>query len=237
MTYLHGFGGDPATCSIRGLIQEALPPNWDFAAPSYHGTPQLRDSTHLEAFLSELEGIVRKHREQRVHLVGFSVGGYLAAIFAERHPTLTASVLLLAPAIDNYERNFQSVPPAQWYMGCDYVQELQKLPARPSIDTSLVRTTIVHGQKDNDQGGADPSRVRKWVDSTLPNATLYTPDVDHNIPQWLRVREGLHGDRDGVPSFAHLLHLGWAAEARQQPNFVSKQLSCNGVHMLPVSHL
>ena len=55
---------------------------------------------------------------------------WLAAVFAERHPNLVASALLLAPAIDNHQRNFAATPREEWRMPPEYVSALQQLPAR-----------------------------------------------------------------------------------------------------------
>ena len=81
----------------------------------------------------------------------------------EHLDALVASALLLAPAIDNYERNFRNVPAEDWYMPPAYVAELQGLPPRPRIDTRLVPTVVLHGRDDTDQGGSAPWRVEEWT--------------------------------------------------------------------------
>lgn len=144
------------------------------------------------------------------HLVGYSVGGYLAAVFAERHPELVASALLLAPAIDNYERNFQDVPVEDWYMPEQYVAALQGdgLPPRPQINTRLVPTAVVHGMDDTDSGGSAPWRVEEWT--ALPWAAeagqgcaVHMPTgVGHSLEPWLSSEEASTG---GAPSLSAVL--------------------------------
>lgn len=119
--YLHGFGGD-SSCAVGSAVRAALPAAAVLLRPSYHPTtaaqqgllpparppPPRWHETRLEPFLAELAATVAGlPGGGRAHLVGYSVGGLLAAAFAVRHPELTASLLLLAPAIDNFDRNFK----------------------------------------------------------------------------------------------------------------------------------
>jgi hypothetical protein len=101
------------------------------------------------------------------------------------HPELVHGLALLAPAIDNDEHNFESVPPSQWYMPARYVTTLRDdLPSRPRI---TVEMTIVHGLRDTDRGGSAPWRVREYVKELLGDGVVqfHEPDVDHTLEPWL----------------------------------------------------
>ena len=192
IVFLHGWAQrDPTSCRVVAALRAALPPSGggvqgDILLPRYHPRSGDLTQTQLEPFLDNLYHSVVS-RGTQVHLAGYSVGGWLAAVFAERHPNLVASALLLAPAIDNYQRNFAEVPREEWRMPPEYVSALQQLPARPQIDTALVRTAIVHGLEDTDEGGSAPWRVEEWVGSGLsrPGLSVYTPaGVDHSLEPW-----------------------------------------------------
>ena len=105
------------------------------------------------------------------------------------------NVVLLAPAIDNFERNFEHDSPSTWYMPADYVTDLNTHPARPSIKNA----TIIHGTRDNDDGGGDLRRIHRWM-RELTDAkssrgadafvVLHTPDADHTLVEWLDAAPG-----------------------------------------------
>jgi pimeloyl-ACP methyl ester carboxylesterase len=228
--YLHGFGQKiPRDCRVLAALRSALPQGADpqVLLPSFHpkgaGGKGDVQRTELEPFLNNLfHSIVS--RKMQVHLVGYSVGGWLAAVFAERHPELVASALLLAPAIDNYERNFRNVPAEDWYMPPAYVAELQGLPPRPRIDTRLVPTVVLHGRDDTDQGGSAPWRVEEWTAEEWASSSssaeqrrcaVHMPlGVDHSLEPWLSgTGDGTVG---GAPPLSALL-AGLHAPAAAAP--------------------
>lgn len=113
--YLHGFGcTDPENCRVARYLQNfSMDPNnrkrYRLHTPCYHPNGDI-SKTDLLASISELRESItslqrnaaaKNHRVQLV-VVGYSVGGYLAAVLASRHPDLVQGLILLAPAIDNY---------------------------------------------------------------------------------------------------------------------------------------
>eukprot|EP01050_Picozoa_sp_SAG11_P019592 SAG11_NODE_3149_length_2647_cov_8.649784_1_plen_334_part_00 len=205
--YLHGFGGDER-CYVGAAVRKALPTVAALIQPTYHPGGVVRE-TRLEAFLSELATTIAGLRGGRAHFVGCSVGGLLAAVFAARRPAAVASLLLLAPAIDNFERNFRDVSPADRHMPPAYVAELEALPARPPLPLAVVPTTIVHGLDDDDGGGSAPWRVLEWVEAVRAASggggsqlTLCMPaGVDHSLQPWLGRPAGL----PGAPGLAEMI--------------------------------
>ena len=158
-----------------------------------------------------IENWLCSHPSGHVHLVGYSVGGWLAAVLAARCPDLLTSILLVAPAVDNYERNFQNVEPSQWYMPKEYVDDLKSIPARPMINTSEVLTTIVHAESDTDTGGGDPERIKEWVSTLQASAThtakLYIVPGTHDMKLWLEQDMHQHNFVDAISStFTTLIH-------------------------------
>jgi hypothetical protein len=90
--YLHGFSSSPASskaCYFRQRLE---------AAGARVDVPDLAagDFEHL-TISSQLDVIERAARSEPVCLMGSSMGGYLAALYASRHPEIRRLVLL-APA-------------------------------------------------------------------------------------------------------------------------------------------
>ncbi len=90
--YLHGFASSPASSKARFFAQRLR------AAGATVDIPDLAegDFEHL-TLTGQLRVIERAAAGEPVSLIGSSMGGYLAALYAERHPEITR-VVLLAPA-------------------------------------------------------------------------------------------------------------------------------------------
>jgi pimeloyl-ACP methyl ester carboxylesterase len=197
--YLHGFGEmQPATCCpVAWALRRALPAAV-IEAPCYHPDGSVRE-TRLEAALLRCEQIIRGTDSGHVHLVGYSFGGLLVSLLAWRRPELIESVLLLAPAIDNFDRNYAGRNPDQWRMPEEYVNELRSLPARPPI---VRPTTLVHGTLEDDTGGAAIWRVKHWAAQERFDQVYY-PNLDHSLQPWLSMDHWIDGEQE-PPAFGDL---------------------------------
>lgn len=95
---LHGFGGDKDHWL---LIAKHLTPHFRVIAPDL---PGFGDSTHRAACYAVIDQVDRIHGLvgalglKSFHLSGSSMGGYIAAAYATRHPDQVSSLCLLAPA-------------------------------------------------------------------------------------------------------------------------------------------
>mmetsp|Transcript_65951 Transcript_65951/g.201975 ORF Transcript_65951/g.201975 Transcript_65951/m.201975 type:complete len:250 (-) Transcript_65951:122-871(-) len=173
--YLHGFGThEPQFCPVFLSLEHILGKRFELHSPCYH-RDKLED-TRFDSTLNTLREDAVEHRPFRA-VIGYSVGGWLAALFQERHPDLVGRVLLLAPAIDNYKRNWlgQEVDGGV----AAYVDELKKLPARPTIERP---TWCLHGDKETDGGGSAPWRVEAWADANQKMKLDILPGVGHAWP-------------------------------------------------------
>jgi esterase/lipase len=189
--YLHGWGEDPLRSPVAKALQAALP-NARIHLPSYHPRGARRETRVGLALRSLQAQIDDPATSLQIRVVGYSFGGLLAAIWGQKQPARIAKMLLLAPAIDNVERNYAG-DSATWRMPMDYVEELRAYPSRPSIRRP---TTLVHGRLDNDQGGSAPERIERWANEQAFTAVFLLPGVDHSLEPWLS---------SGVsPSFADL---------------------------------
>ncbi len=134
--------------------------------------------------------------------MGYSFGGLLGAILAARRPDIIGNVLLLAPAIDNYARNYERRDPASWCMPRRYVEELRAYPARPDI---VRPTTLVHGKLDIDHDGSAPWRVRRWKEEQPFRHVYFLDGVDHSLEPWLSAPARTNDTPRDVPSFEQLV--------------------------------
>ena len=92
IVYLHGFASSPASSKARFFAQRLRD------AGATVDIPDLADGDfeHL-TLTAQLQKIQRAAAGESVALIGSSMGGYLAALYAERHPEI-ARLVLLAPA-------------------------------------------------------------------------------------------------------------------------------------------
>jgi uncharacterized protein len=92
IVYLHGFASSPASSKARFFAQRLRD------AGATVDIPDLADGDfeHL-TLTAQLQKIERAAAGESVALIGSSMGGYLAALYAERHPEI-ARLVLLAPA-------------------------------------------------------------------------------------------------------------------------------------------
>ncbi|CAK9058197.1 unnamed protein product [Durusdinium trenchii] len=182
VVFLHGFGGPS---KVEQAFLERLRENFEavgvtLRAPTYHPGGHVA-ATSLPSFLEELAAELEQHT-QHAHaqsvLVGFSVGGYLVANFQERWPHLVKKAVLLAPAIDNFDRNFKDKLPEKWHMPVAYVKELQGMSARPAIK---VPTMLVHGELETDQGGSALWRMKEWEAAEDFTVCHYPKGLGHSL--------------------------------------------------------
>jgi pimeloyl-ACP methyl ester carboxylesterase len=200
--YLHGFGRtNPGGCPVADALRMAAP-RIRLHAPCYHPGGRIGD-TRIGDSLEDFTNIIaRDSTSGKVHLVGYSFGGLLAAILAARRPDIIGNVLLLAPAIDNYARNYEGRDPGRWRMSRRYVEELQEYPARPDI---VRPTTLVHGLLDVDREGSAPWRVRRWKEEQSFRSVHFLDGVDHSLEPWLSGPARTNDRGRDVPAFQQLV--------------------------------
>jgi len=179
--FLHGFfQTDPETTPLLKCVRRHLPKT-TIHAPPYHPDGNVR-GTRIDCSLELCRSIIRNAPEKRVNIIGFSFGGLLGALLAEREPELTNKLLLFAPAIDNFERNYAPVSEDAWIMPRSFVDELLTYPARPRITRP---TSLVHGTLDTDQGGCSPWRIERWAQESTFDHIHILNGVDHSLEPWL----------------------------------------------------
>lgn len=183
LLYLHGWGShnvkqSPVYLALQKSLGDAIV---QIHVPAYHPGGDT-SQTRLLNFLEELGNIARSLPSGRFDAaVGHSFGALLVALLQEKQPELIGRAVLLAPAIDNFERNFAKVSRESWHMPSEYVEELRSLPARPAIRVPCV---VVHGSFDTDAEGSDPWRVREWSNDQHFHASYFPEGVNHGLEPW-----------------------------------------------------
>jgi pimeloyl-ACP methyl ester carboxylesterase len=186
--YLHGFASSPSSSKARYFRQ--LLEN----AGARVDIPDLAagDFEHL-TITAQLAVVERAAAADPVSLIGSSLGGYLAALYAARHPEV-ARVVLLAPAFGFARRWPESLGPArveEWRRAgtmqvYHYGENRQRQLAYQLIDDGAgyedypdfrQPALIFHGAGDD----VVPPRYSERFVATHPNARLEILDSGHQL--------------------------------------------------------
>jgi uncharacterized protein len=179
--YLHGFASGPASkkaAFFRARIPELEVPELDQG-----------DFEHL-TITGQLEVIKRLARGETVALIGSSMGGYLAALYAARHPEVS-KLVLMAPAFGFMRRWSQRPDAVEWRrtgflevyhygekrsckLGYQLLEDALRYEDFPEFAQPAV---IFHGIHDS----VVPPQVSKAFAAAHPNARLRLLDSDHEL--------------------------------------------------------
>jgi pimeloyl-ACP methyl ester carboxylesterase len=188
IVYLHGFASGPQSSKAR-YFRTLLE-----GAGASVDTPELADGDfeHL-TITGQLAVIDRTARGESVSLIGSSLGGYLAALYAARHPEVQR-LALLAPAFGFAQRWPERLGPAEvaaWRhngtievfhyaenrnrkLGYQLLADGQRFEAYPDFTQPAL---IFHGAHDD----AVPARYSEEFAAAHPNATLEVLDAGHDL--------------------------------------------------------
>jgi len=179
--YLHGFASGPASTKAA-FFQACIP---DLEVPDL----AQGDFEHLTV-TGQLGVIERQGAGEAVVLIGSSMGGYLAALYAAGHPEVTRLVLL-APAFGFVRRWSESAEAAEWrrtgFLAVYHYGDkcTRKLSYRmledgaqyPDYPDFRQPALIFHGTRD----AVVPPQFSQSFAGTHPNAQLRLLDSDHQL--------------------------------------------------------
>lgn len=140
LLYIHGSDSSGQTYKAQ-IIRRVFP---DLLAPDFTGP--------LAARLAQLETILAD--KSNWTLIGSSLGGLMAALYAARHPEQIRKLVLLAPAL--------------------HLPEF----ARHIPDAVAVPTLLIHGKQDD---VVPPEPVRRLAKRVFPRLTYLSVDDDHRL--------------------------------------------------------
>ena len=179
--YLHGFASGPA--SQKAFFFRARIPQLE--VPDLAGG----DFEHLTV-TGQLQVIETLAAGQPVALIGSSLGGYLAALYAARHPEVTRLVLL-APALGFARRWAQSINVDEWRrngfievyhygekrhrrLGCQLLDDAAQYEDYPAFAQPAL---LFHGTRDT----VVPSQGSQQFAASHPNVRLRLLDSGHEL--------------------------------------------------------
>jgi hypothetical protein len=94
LVYLHGFASGPSSSKARYFRERLTGAGWDVAIPALDG-----GDFEALTITGQLRIVEEALAGEPAPLIGSSLGGYLAALYAARHPEIPR-VALMAPAFD-----------------------------------------------------------------------------------------------------------------------------------------
>jgi pimeloyl-ACP methyl ester carboxylesterase len=186
--YVHGFASSPASSKAQYFKARFAEHGIALDIPALDGG----DFEHL-TLTGQLRVVEQRLSGQPCVLLGSSMGGYLAALYAEQHPEADALVLL-APAFDFRKRWMEAMTPAaleEWqstrkfsvsHYGerrrCDLdyglMEDAAGYPAYPDFSQ---RAVLLHGRGDE----VVPVEYSHRFCRTHPKAQLYEFDAGHEL--------------------------------------------------------
>jgi uncharacterized protein len=192
LIYLHGFASSSASGKARYLGERFRALGVDFEAPDLN-LPDFSTLT-VTRMLAQV-GDAISVRDERVALIGSSLGGFVAVQAALQHPTRVTHLVLLAPALDfggNRMRELGGVGLENWkasnrldvfHYGYGRVvpvhYELYEDARRyDSFDAAVTQPVqVFQGSRDD---AVDPTTVERWC-RARPNVELHLLDDDHQL--------------------------------------------------------
>ena len=204
--YLHGFASGPGSSKGRFFSDRLSQLGWQVEMPD------LTEGAFEHSTLSQQLRVVERltAREPAV-LLGSSLGGYLAALFATRRPQRVSALVLLAPALgfarrwgatlgeqamnEWRERGVRSVYHYGEERQCDISYDLVRDGLRYEDFPNVTHPALVlHGRRDD----TVDHRLSEEFARGRPNVELVLFNSDHQLldvlePMWRRVREFLSG--------------------------------------------
>ncbi len=206
--YLHGFASSPSSRKARFFAERFRELGIGLE------TPDLAEGDFRNLTLTaQLNVIAQVGRDQPMSLIGSSMGGYLAALYAARHPGNVEKLVLLAPAFSFTSRWPQLLgEPAmeQWKrtntlkvfhhsegrdveLGYQLVEDAEQYEAYPEVEQPVL---IFHGRHDT----VVPPEFSVSFAERHPNVRLHLLDSDHELTNvldtmWIETEEFLFGGK------------------------------------------
>jgi uncharacterized protein len=185
--YIHGFASSPSSRKAQAFDAALRARGAELEIPAMDEG----DFEHL-TISAQLAVMERMLHGDPACLIGSSMGGYLAALYASEHPEI-AKIVLLAPAFafagrwkDKAEQSYRALPAAEWLEVYHYgekrmrrvhsrlIEEALGFPPYPAFRQSAL---IFHGTHDD----TAPVEHSRDFAAAHTNAALIELDSDHEL--------------------------------------------------------
>ncbi|MHB1528393.1 MAG: alpha/beta hydrolase [Acidiferrobacteraceae bacterium] len=214
--FLHGFRSHingRKGCALADHAHERGRAWLAFDLRGHGGSDGALAALRLSAFCADLDAVLERLAPRPVLLAGSSLGGWLAALAAGRHPGQVRALLLVAPAFNFIQNYFGALPPDEldhWrsrgtrrfedrYSGDSYLLDYEVIEdaARHDVFAGGMSLScpivVVHG----DQDEAVPlAQSQRFIDEIAPAGEIVTvAGGDHRlatgVPQLLAATDRL----------------------------------------------
>lgn len=185
--FLHGGPGSSVVYFEATTAQKLADVGFYVIIYDRRGEGRSRDSTasmNYEEFFEDLNSIYEKYHLSRAHLIGFSFGGLVTTLYAEKHPEKVKSIIL-ASALVSQQASYNTI-----LRSVERIYEDQKDPANlvqiraiREMDTNslLYRTAVfAHASKNGFFSLPKPDWEARQIYSTYPTDTLITRYVKND---------------------------------------------------------
>ena len=197
MVYLHGFASSPQSSKARFFAGRFGEAGIAFEAPQLDGGDflNLTISGQLRVVGNAVSSQVEKLAPgEALVLMGSSLGGYLAALYAEQHPKSVDRLVLIAPAFEflqGWRTRLSAVEIEQWRcagsipiyhygsqteqrLGYQFLEDAAQYEAVPDFQQ---RALILHGTEDT----VVPCQISRDFTSEHANARLTLFKSGHEL--------------------------------------------------------
>lgn len=183
IVYLHGFASSPLSTKARFFGARFAEAGVPFEVPDLAEG----DFEHL-TITGQLRVIEGACRGEAVTLMGSSMGGYLAALYAASHPEVT-QVVLMAPAFCFARRWAEVFGPEKYDEWKQLIQDGERYEGYPDFRQPGL---ILHGRSDP----VVPARLSEAFAASHPNVQLELLESGHELTDvmevlWTKTREFL----------------------------------------------
>ncbi len=201
LAYLHGFASSPGSTKAQFFRARLADLGVELAIPNL--APDFRRMT-IGGELAVVEELLEA--APQTILLGSSLGGYLAALAAERHPERVPGLVLLAPAfgfVERWQRRLGPEAMARWRasgelrvfhyatgreepLSIELIDEAQQYPAQPDPPCPAL---VFAGRRDE----SVPLDAIEPFATARANRELVVFDAGHELievlePMWQRTR-------------------------------------------------
>jgi pimeloyl-ACP methyl ester carboxylesterase len=165
VVYLHGFASSPQSTKAQFFARKFAEARVAFEAPALDqdNFEELTISGQMQVVESAVSPAAQTG--EGLVLMGSSLGGYLAALYAERNPQRDDRLILIAPAfqfVDRWKTRFSALELERWKqtgwasvyhydakaeqrLGYQFLEDAAKYPSVPDFHQ---RALILHGTED-----------------------------------------------------------------------------------------
>lgn len=178
--YLHGFASSPSSRKATTFRERLTSHGINLLIPALDGG----DFAHLTVS-GQLKIIEETLGDQPAHIIGSSMGGYLAALYASLHPE-TGKLVLMAPAFGFARRWSAKLPPNEDFEVFHYGEKRMRRVHYGLIEDSLLHpgtpefhqpALIFHGRHDD----VVPIDYSRAFAAAHPTAKLIEMESDHEL--------------------------------------------------------